>query len=55
MPTTPELPVSEATMGLHLADACLKGDKELRFVNEIDLPAAAAPKGEGYMVDANPC
>jgi ABC-type sugar transport system substrate-binding protein len=50
--TTPELPVSEATTGLQLADECLKGDKVPRFVNEIDLPAVAALKNEGYVVDA---
>ena len=40
--TTPELPVSEASMGLQLATDPLKGDKTPRYVNEIDLPTVAA-------------
>src|SRR5690606_4876425 len=51
--TTPEVPVTEGAEAIKQAAACLQGDTEQVFINEIDLPAVAAFKDAGYAITAD--
>lgn len=48
--TTPELPVTEGKIAVQQAVACLEGDTEQVFINEIDLPGMSDFADDGYVI-----